>query len=231
MKLLSYLKIINIVLILTIPSFLHSQEWQREGTIYVIEVIINNKDLVSFIKERVFPVVDSLIVPNTHHIRYYINFKKLQWIKSYDYNVSIEAYGEPLKFYDWGYDESIERGYNYNSYVTFIEGRKFLVHSDLNNPYIEITKKKIRINHRNSLWFYTGITWKIAMKGNRIEAVNMGMDNHPDIERDSSIRRDFYLLPKECIKEIRPLRLPVCIQIDSIYPPAFINISNIVEVP
>lgn len=62
MKLLTYLKII-IVLILVSPLFAHSQEREREGPIDVTEVIIKNKDLVDFIRERVFRVVDSLIVP------------------------------------------------------------------------------------------------------------------------------------------------------------------------
>lgn len=225
------MKIIISMLIFASPLFSHSQEREREGDIYVNEVIIKNKGLIDFIRERVFKVVDSLIVPQTPYIRYIIQFEKKTWIKTYDYNVTIGAYGEPRRFYDNGYDQSIERGYKLNSYITFIDGRKILVRSDLNNPYIDITKKKVCVNQKLDIWFYTGITWNIAMDGDRLIAVNLELDCHPDIRSDSSIRKDFYLLPKECIKEIRPLRLPVCIQIDSMYPPAFINISNIVEVP
>lgn len=135
-----------------------------------------------------------------------------------------------MKYYDNGYDQSIERGYKHNSYISFIDGRKILVRSDLNNPYIDIKKRKIRINQKMDLWFYTGITWNMAMKGDRLLVVNLELYNHPDIERDSSIRRDFYLLPRECIKEIRILRLPVYVQLDSILPPpSFITIPNIVK--
>lgn len=222
-------KIVIFILIIFGPLFGYSQKWGREGLIYVTEVAINNKNLVDFIKERVFSVVDSLIEPQTPYIRYIITFEKHPWIKSYDYNVSIGAYGEPEKFYDDRYDEFIERGYSHNSYVTFIEGRKILVHSDADNPYIDITNKKIRINQKTDMWYYTGLTWNIAMKGGRLIAVNLGLDRHPDIESDKSIKKDFYLFQKECIKEMRIYRLTEYIQFDSISPPSFINLPNVVE--
>lgn len=64
------------MLIFASPLFSHSQEREREGDIYVNEVIIKNKGLIDFIRERVFKVVDSLIVPQTPYIRYIIQFEK-----------------------------------------------------------------------------------------------------------------------------------------------------------
>lgn len=223
----SHIKIIILIIISLSSPFVKAQKRERKSVFSVTEVVIKNKNLVDFIRERVFKVADSLIEPQYPDIHYVIEFEKKPWIKSYDCNVAIRAYGEPEGFCDNGSGESIYE-YEDNSYISFIDGRTILVRTDSNNPYIEITKKKIRVNQKSDLWLYPGIIWKIAMKGERLLAVNLELDSRPNIEQDKRIRRDFYLFPKECIKEIRVSRKPKLILLDSISPPPFINIPNII---
>lgn len=216
-----------IILLLYFSTFsVRSQEMNREATQYITEVVIKNKNLVDFIEERVFKVADSIIEPHYPDIHYVIEFERKPWIKSYDYNVAIRAYGEPPEKSDGIYEEPINNGIKYSSYIAFIDGRVIIVNSDLDNPYIEITKKRIRIRRKIDLWIYPGIIWNIAMKGDRLLVVNLNDNSRPNIECDKSIRRDFFLLPKECIKVIGKSRKPEYIRLDSIYPPTVLSIPH-----
>ncbi len=218
---------IFLILVLTISSCLPvSANMNYEGVFYVPEVRIKNKDIIAFMRERVIKIAEDVFPNwvNMPFVGYSITFEKNP---CGTYYVVVAACGQETDLRDIRYKESIESGDAYDSFVSYIDGREILIHAKPDCPYIEIGKKKIRINQDQLDFFFGSIIWILTLSGDRLTDAHLDWENRVDITTDKRFRnKDSYLLPKICIEPFWRPKAVLDNPFDTILPPQFIIIPK-----